>query len=83
MCEYIKVFWKNTIIWKITRIVKEVLCQKSIFSVSQNTKWNEKKFAPKIIQNVVKNKNIFLPKMYHYSVLSTPTSYLHYLGNIE
>ncbi len=40
-------FWKNTIIWKITRIVWEDLCQKIIFNVSQNTKWNEKNLPPK------------------------------------
>jgi hypothetical protein len=39
MCEYIKVFWKNTIIWEITRIVRVDLCQESIFSVFQNAKW--------------------------------------------
>jgi len=47
MCEYIIFFWKNTIIWKITRIVNEDLCQKSNFSVFQNARWNEKNLAPK------------------------------------
>ncbi len=61
-CEYIKVFRKSTIVWKITRIVKEDLCQKSIFNVSQNTKRNEKKFAPKIIQNVLKTNTFSCPK---------------------
>jgi hypothetical protein len=27
-----------------------------------------KKYVPKIIQNVLKNEYIFLPKMYHHSV---------------
>jgi len=65
-----KSFFENTIIWKITKIVKEDLCQKPIFNVSENIRWNEKKSTPKTIQNVLKNKYIFLPEMYHCSVLS-------------
>ncbi len=68
-----KFFLKKHYHWKITRIVKEDLCQKSIFNVSQYVRWNEKKI-PKIIQNVLKNEYIFLPEMYHHSVLS-PTSH--------
>lgn len=44
--------------------------QKSIFCVFQNARWNEKKYAPKIIQNILKNDYIFLFRMYHRSVLS-------------
>jgi len=54
MCEYTKVCWKNTIIWKITRVMLKALCQKSILCVYQNVKWNERKFSPKKIQNVPK-----------------------------
>jgi hypothetical protein len=69
MCEYTKVCLKNTIIWKVTRIVLKALCQKSILCDYQNAKWNEKKLAPKKYKMYPK-KYIFLPKMYNRSVLS-------------
>jgi hypothetical protein len=40
-------FLKKIIIWKITRIVRGDLCQKFIFSVFQNVKWNLKNAFPK------------------------------------
>jgi hypothetical protein len=59
---------ENTIIWKITRIVLEDLCQNPILCVFENIKWNERKFSPKIIQNVHKRKYICLLEMYCCSV---------------
>jgi hypothetical protein len=44
-------FWKNTIIWKVTKNVLEALCQKSILCVFQNVRWNERKSTPQITQN--------------------------------
>ncbi len=94
MCEYIKACWKNTIMWKVTKIVLKILCKKSIFYVYQNTRWNERMFAPKIIQNVPKNEYIFMPKVYHRNMLSLECSsklyfiiestlhiYVHHLHN--
>jgi hypothetical protein len=40
--------------------MKEDLGQKLIFNVSQNDRWNEKKYARKILQNVLKKQVHFL-----------------------
>jgi hypothetical protein len=50
VCNTYKFFCKNTIIWKITRIVREDLCPKSIFNVFRNARWNGKKFPQNIIK---------------------------------
>ncbi len=60
-------FGKTLAFWKITKIEREDLFQKYIFSVSQNTKWNEKKY----FGGTLKNEYIFLPKMYHCNLLSS------------
>jgi hypothetical protein len=82
MCEYIKVCWKNTIMWKVTKIVLKILCKQFILYVYQNIRWNEKIFAPKIIQNVPKNEYIFMPKMYHCNmILLECSSKLYFIIN--
>jgi len=53
--------WKNIFIWKIIRTMLEAFVSKSILHVYQNARWNQRKIAPKIIQNGPK-KDIFLHK---------------------
>jgi len=69
MYECIKVCWKNTITYKVTKNVLKALCQKSILYVFQNVRWNERKCAPILIQNA-HPCFFFLPKMYHYNMIS-------------
>jgi hypothetical protein len=44
--------WKIIFIWKITRIMLEAFVSNFILYVYQNAKWNQRKIAPQIIQNI-------------------------------
>jgi len=53
---------KITFIWKMTRIMLEAFVSKSILYVYQNARWNQRKIAPQIYQNIPPKKYIFLRK---------------------
>jgi len=54
---------KIIFIWKMTRSMLEAFVSKSILYVHQNARWNQRKIAPKIKQNIPRKEYIFLPKV--------------------
>jgi hypothetical protein len=75
------IFLKIIFIWKMTRIMLEAFVLESILYVYQNAKWNERKFAPKIYQNVLKRVFLFGLKQPPYYVISPHGVWKFYFDN--
>jgi hypothetical protein len=58
-----KIYWKNYFNLKYNKNNVRGSISTFILHVYQNARWNQRKFDPKIIQILLKNKCIFLPKM--------------------